>query len=211
MCRASLAHHEWCVVRGEVGQYRKGEFMNVVVRPQATPNPNAVKFITNHDVLEIGKVSFADSSECEHVPLAAGLLYLANVTQVHLFENIITVTQNGASDWDMLSGAVTSIIEVELPDHNAQFEVSDTKAPVDRSTLSPELREIEEIIDRTIRPGLQADGGDLQVLERDGNIITIRYEGACGGCPSATMGTLEAIKSILRQEINDQIDVVALD
>jgi Fe-S cluster biogenesis protein NfuA len=171
-----------------------------------------MKFLINHDVLESGKVSFNDSSECEYVPLAAGILYLANVTQVHMFENVITVTQNGASDWEMLGGAVESIIEVELPTHNPAFVVAETqKAKVDRSNLSPELQNIEEIIDRTIRPGLQADGGDLEVVELDGNILTIRYEGACGGCPSAMLGTLEAIKNILRNEVNENIDVVAID
>jgi Fe-S cluster biogenesis protein NfuA len=61
-----------------------------------------------------------------------------------------------------------------------------------------------------VRPGLQADGGDLEVLELDGNILTIRYQGACGGCPSAMMGTLQAIESILREEFNPYLEVVAV-
>jgi Fe-S cluster biogenesis protein NfuA len=72
------------------------------------------------------------------------------------------------------------------------------------------LQQIDEILERTVRPGLQADGGDLEILELDGNILTIRYEGACGGCPSAMMGTLEAIKSILRHEFNPDLEVVAV-
>jgi Fe-S cluster biogenesis protein NfuA len=61
-----------------------------------------------------------------------------------------------------------------------------------------------------VRPGLQADGGDLEILELDGNILTIRYEGACGGCPSAMMGTLQAIEGILRTEFNPYLEVVAV-
>jgi Fe-S cluster biogenesis protein NfuA len=44
----------------------------------------------------------------------------------------------------------------------------------------------------------------------DGNILTIRYQGACGGCPSSMMGTLQAIESILRTEFNPYLEVVAL-
>ena len=69
---------------------------------------------------------------------------------------------------------------------------------------SPELQQIEDILDRTIRPGLQADGGDLQVLSLENNKLEIAYQGACGGCPSAFMGTLEAIENILQHETGNK-------
>ncbi|MEZ4871765.1 MAG: NifU family protein [Bdellovibrionales bacterium] len=63
-------------------------------------------------------------------------------------------------------------------------------------------------MDRTIRPGLQADGGDLEILEFKDNEIKILYMGACGDCPSAMMGTLDAIQNILRHELgNDELRV----
>ena len=49
-----------------------------------------------------------------------------------------------------------------------------------------------------------------RVLELDGNILTVKYQGACGGCPSAMMGTLQAIEGILRTEFNPYLEVVAL-
>ena len=61
-----------------------------------------------------------------------------------------------------------------------------------------------------LRPTLQADGGDLQVLEMKGNILTVRYEGACGSCPSSQAGTLEAIEGILRTEFREDIRVEAV-
>jgi NFU1 iron-sulfur cluster scaffold homolog, mitochondrial len=186
--------------------------MEVKVKMQPTPNPKAMKFIINHDVISDGKVSFNDASECEQMPLASGLLYLANVTQVHLFENVITVTQNGASDWEMLGGAVESIIGVEMPAHNPRFEVVNKRnKKIDLSNLPPEIAKVEEILERTIRPGLRADGGDLEVVELADDVLTIRYEGACGGCPSAQLGTLEAIKNILRNEYKPEIEVVTVD
>jgi Fe-S cluster biogenesis protein NfuA len=183
----------------------------IEIKTQRTPNPNAWKFIVNQDVKREGKISYTSAAECAHVPLAAALLDLANVTQVHLFENVLTVTQNGASDWTNLAPAVEDVVRARLAAHDAGFTDHSEKPKAEaRAALSPDLLKIEEILDRTVRPGLQADGGDLEVLELDGNILTVRYQGACGGCPSAMMGTLQAIEGILRDEYNPYLEVVAL-
>ena len=62
-------------------------------------------------------------------------------------------------------------------------------------------------MDRTIRPALQMDGGDLQIIALDGNTLTVNYQGACGSCPSSSMGTLKAIEGILRDEFNPDLVV----
>jgi len=183
---------------------------NVQIRTQKTPNPNAQKFILDRDVKLSGKVSYQEVSECAHVPLAVALMKLANVVQVHFFENVITVTQNGASDWAALEPAVFDVIKAQMDFHNPMFDDQVAKQTVDRATLPKDVQTIEDILDRTVRPGLQADGGDLEVVELDGNILTIRYQGACGGCPSSMMGTLQAIEGILRTEYNPYLEVVAL-
>lgn len=182
------------------------------IRTQATPNPNAWKFVLDRPVKIEGKISYQDPEAAAHVPLAASLLRLANVTQVHLFDNVITVTQNGASDWEILDPAVQKVIKDLFASHDPAFPdvLSRPKTKPDLASLSPELQLVEEILERTVRPGLRADGGDLEVVELDGNILTIRYEGACGGCPSSMMGTLQAIESILRDEFNPYLEVVAI-
>ncbi|MEC7182301.1 MAG: NifU family protein [Bdellovibrionota bacterium] len=48
----------------------------------------------------------------------------------------------------------------------------------------------------------------MECLSFEDNILVIKYQGACGTCPSSTTGTLEAIKGILRDEMNNpEIDV----
>lgn len=181
------------------------------IRTQRTPNPNAWKYVLDRDIKLTGKVSYTEIPDCEHVPLAASLLRLANVTQVHLFENVITVTQNGASDWSVLDPTIQNVIDAKIEEHDPSFVDQVTRPkPTRHEDLPKEVQQIEEILERTVRPGLQADGGDLEILELDGNILTIRYQGACGGCPSAMQGTLQAIESILREEFNPYLEVVAV-
>jgi NFU1 iron-sulfur cluster scaffold homolog, mitochondrial len=90
--------------------------------------------------------------------------------------------------------------------HNPNFAVEEKKQ-VRATPSTPEIAQIEEILDRTIRPALQMDGGDLQVMGLDGNVLTVNYQGACGSCPSSSAGTLKAIEGILRDEYNPDMVV----
>ena len=65
------------------------------------------------------------------------------------------------------------------------------------------------MLDQKVRPALAGDGGGLEVLEIDGLTVKIKYQGACGSCPSAISGTLMAIEGLLRRDINPAIDVVS--
>ncbi len=58
-----------------------------------------------------------------------------------------------------------------------------------------------------LRGMLQADGGDLEVVGIEGNDVTLRLTGACGGCPHATMTIKQGIERILREQINGDIVV----
>ena len=71
------------------------------------------------------------------------------------------------------------------------------------------LKKINELLDQKVRPALAGDGGGLEVLGVDGFTVSIRYQGACGSCPSAISGTLMAIEGLLRRDINPAIEVVA--
>lgn len=72
---------------------------------------------------------------------------------------------------------------------------------------NPELEKINSIIDHDIRPFLQRDGGDLKILDFKDNILTIDYQGACGCCPHAKMGTLMMIQEVLKERYNPDIKV----
>lgn len=179
----------------------------VMVFTQWTPNPNAFKFIVSEFVLASGKAGFQDMEEAVHIPLVYNLLALDGVTQVHLYENVITVTQDGEQDWGPLSESIENMIKVYLPTHDINFERKKAKS---REGLPPDVLQIEDILDRTIRPGLQADGGDVEVVALEGDVLSIRYEGACGTCPSSMAGTLQAITSFLRDEFRPDIEVVTV-
>jgi len=181
--------------------------MNVKMMIQPTPNPFAKKIICNLDLKSQGKVSFNTAKEAEHIPLASALLAIPGASQIHFFENIATITQDGSAAWDDLLAQAETIMRQLLPDHNADFLSAEENR---RRELSPEIAQIEAILDQMIRPALQGDGGDLEVLALEGKLLTIRYEGACGTCPSSVTGTLAAIQSVLRDEFDPDLEVIPI-
>ncbi|RTZ97124.1 MAG: NifU family protein [Deltaproteobacteria bacterium] len=52
-----------------------------------------------------------------------------------------------------------------------------------------------------IRPMLQADGGDVELVEVDGNIVKVRLQGACSGCPMSQMTLKNGIERVLKAKI----------
>lgn len=60
---------------------------------------------------------------------------------------------------------------------------------------------VQKVLDM-IRPRLQADGGDVELVEvgEDG-IVKVRLTGACGGCPFATMTLKNGIEAVLKRQL----------
>ncbi|MDX1611691.1 MAG: NifU family protein [Candidatus Thermoplasmatota archaeon] len=61
---------------------------------------------------------------------------------------------------------------------------------------------IQEVLDR-IRPALQMDGGDCQLVDwdQDAGVVKIHFVGACGGCPMSTMTLKQGIERALKQYV----------
>jgi Fe-S cluster biogenesis protein NfuA len=59
---------------------------------------------------------------------------------------------------------------------------------------------IEDVLGR-VRPFLQADGGDIELLAVDGNAAIVRLTGTCAQCPSAQMTLYLGIETALREEM----------
>jgi Fe-S cluster biogenesis protein NfuA len=181
----------------------------LLIRVAPTPNPNARKFILSQPVLLEGKANFTSLQEASEVRLAYDLLVIPGVRGVHFFENVITITLAFDQDFDELQPQLIAVIRTRMPIHDPAFNKKHSeKSKVDPSLLPEEVRKIEDILDRTVRPGLQGDGGDLEVLRFENDQLFVRYQGACGSCPSSTTGTLMAIESILRDELGRPIEVI---
>ncbi len=169
-----------------------------------TPNPNAVKFVLK-DRLSWGRAFSFDSAEsAASDPLASKLFEIPHVVNVYYMDKWITVTQDGEADWPKL------VREIAMPIREAEAALKPEHEIVSNfDDDDPRLAAIRKLLDEQVRPALLSDGGDLQIVGLEGNVLSIRYFGACGSCPSSLAGTLSAIGNLARTiEPDIEVEVV---
>ena len=80
--------------------------------------------------------------------------------------------------------------------------------PKKRMTNLQKIKLIEEVLDREIRPQLKKDGGDLELIDVEGNTVTIAFRGMCAGCRSAAFTRQDFIQGKLREFVDPELVVV---
>jgi Fe-S cluster biogenesis protein NfuA len=67
--------------------------------------------------------------------------------------------------------------------------------------------EVLDVLDK-LRPFLQRDGGDVELVDVEDGIIKLRLMGACGSCPSSTITLKAGIERALLEEVDGVVEVV---
>jgi Fe-S cluster biogenesis protein NfuA len=184
---------------------------------QETPNPNAVKFILKEPVTNGVARQFDSADKAEGDPLAKALFDMGHVVSIFYMDKMVTVEKTDEGDWDELLPQLAVPIRAA---ESANTMGATSAATTDGSSLTgalaavmsddPRLVQINEILDEKVRPALMSDGGYLEVLGIRDNTLSIRYQGACGSCPSSLTGTLMAIEGMIKQEVDPDLEVVAV-
>ena len=182
------------------------------IQVEMTPNPNAWKFVLPGPVIAEGNATFRSFEDARDIPLAAALIRTGHVTQVYFFDNYITISQDGDISWDILADVIRTRIADFFDNHDPSSVTPDKSGPLSFEINQELLERINKLLEETVRPALQGDGGDMQIAGFDDvtKTLKIAYQGACGSCPSATAGTLVAIQSILQESIDPEITVTAV-
>lgn len=190
-----------------------------ITRIEETPNPAALKFIMDGPVVASGSLSFSSGEDEEEYtgdsPLALALFKVGAI-ELFLCQNYVSVTMFSPNAWEHFTGDVKSAIETNLLPPGEKPATSEKKDSfvntIDRETF-PQLPNkeketiIESLMDEIIRPALANDGGGLEVIKVEGNGVVIKYQGACGSCPSSTRGTLAAITRALKGYCDPNLEV----
>ncbi len=179
---------------------------------EETPNPNAVKFILREPVTNGVARQFDSAEKAQADPLAKALFEVGNIVSVFYMDSMVTVEKEDTADWDdllpTLAVPIRAAESVTLNGASGAEAVGGAIAAVVSS--DPRLLRINEILDEKVRPALAGDGGYLEILGLHDHTLSIRYQGACGSCPSSLTGTLMAIEGMLKQEVDPEIEVVAV-
>ncbi|WPD25040.1 MAG: Fe-S cluster assembly protein NifU [Candidatus Electrothrix scaldis] len=82
-------------------------------------------------------------------------------------------------------------------------------APVkeQRMTTLQKIKKIEQVLEREVRPTLKKDGGDIELVDVDGDFVTVSLRGACAGCHSSRTTLKEYVEKKLREQVVDSLIV----
>ena len=178
---------------------------------EETPNPNAVKFILREPVSNGVARQYGSADQAENDPLAKSLFDVGHVVSVFYMDRMITVEKEDDGDWDELLPALAVPIRAAEAVNSVAAAAAAVGGPIAAITSDdPRLLKINEILDERVRPALMGDGGYLEVLGLTDHTLSIRYQGACGSCPSSLTGTLMAIEGMLKQEVDPDLEVIAV-
>ena len=184
---------------------------------QPTPNPNAFKFLVDQPLAKSGQtLAYSKPEQAQKDVLAQGMFAIPGVETLFFCDNFVTVSMTAQADWRTVASQVKHMLESHVPDSASSSEAETATGPTHAedplATIpkggDPEiLARINSLLDDRVRPALAGDGGGLQVMGMEGKTIFIKYQGACGSCPSSTSGTLMAIQNLLQAEIDEELVV----
>ena len=181
---------------------------------ELTPNPRAVKFILDRIILDSGSKTIEEGGYLEIDIFATHIFALGIVDLVYCRENFVSITLQSPDLWVIFKDKIKNIIEADLKKYDeGNDEVSSSILDDFDKDKYPRLSDdekaiiVEAILDESVRPALANDGGGLEVIEVEGPVVRIRYQGACGGCPSASGGTLRVIENHLKAQLDPNIKV----
>lgn len=186
------------------------------IQTEETPNPTTLKFLPGMVVASDGTLEAHDEASAASSPLAQALLSIEGVARVLLGYDFVSVTKTGALEWRHLKPRIVAA----LMDHfvNAPFpkELSGASLEVADSAdipLNPDdedydiVKQICDILDSKVRPGLARDGGDISFVKYKDGIVWLLLKGACAGCPSSTLTLKAGVESLLRAYVPEILEV----
>ncbi len=204
----------------------------VVVYMEQTPNPAALKFVTNAALLVQGSAEFTNKQDALASPLAYSLFDFTGVRSVFIAENFVTVTKTEEIEWWDIQNIVREYIRsylvsgddifdkelmAQLQSKPRKTEIPAAAVPVEKPTpqhySDAENNAISEKImatlDEYIKPAVAQDGGAIDFKSFEDGIVTLVLKGSCSGCPSSTITLKHGIERVLKSMIPEVSEVIA--
>jgi len=181
------------------------------IQVEETPNPNSLKFYPGETVLESGTVNFQDKVQGSlKSPLAKALFRIAGVKSVFFAQDFITVSKDDddSIQWNVLKPQIFSAIMIFYTMKQPILYGSIDDDPNSIKDIDSNIvKDIKTLITEKIRPTIQEDGGDLEFVSFEDNIVKVRLQGACTSCPSSVVTLKNGIKNMLQYYIPEIQDV----
>ena len=176
---------------------------------EETPNPNTLKFLPGQQVIEEGTRDYKSVEDAVHSPLAQSLFALEGVEGVFLAPAFVSVSKDDAADWEALKTRIMAVIMEHYTSGQAVLkEPQDNAATRPGHDLLDEIsKQIVELIEQRVKPAVAQDGGNIEFVGFEEGVVYLSLEGACAGCPSATVTLKHGIENMLKHYVPEVVRV----
>lgn len=182
----------------------------VYITANPTPNPDALKFIVDRQIVDGEPVSINTKVQAQGSPLAEKLFALNGVRTLFAFQNFVTVTKEGDMPWQEFAREIGKTIRTHIQEGAtvnflAAEEINATSGLEEGESIGVIKSVLEEI-----RPHVAADGGNIVFAGYKDGVVQLMMQGSCAGCPSSTMTLKAGIETRLRELLPEVKEVVAI-
>lgn len=169
------------------------------IQTEITPNPNALKFFPGMQVISGDPVSLINKEEAKKYRIADELFDVQDVTGIMLGSDFISITKDPDGDWEILKPQIFSII-VDFFTSGGEIEQG-FQQEEDKEATDEVSQQIREIIQEKVRPAVMEDGGNVIFKGYKDGVVYLKLQGACSGCPSASVTLKDGIENMLQYYI----------
>lgn len=184
---------------------------NIEIYIESTPNPNALKFISNLGLSDT-PIDILRGQQEEHPLLTTLFNQYKWISKAFINMNYIALTKEEDATWEDDQHEIRSIISQYLKegiDFSALKDTSETTATLpDTVTASEYDQKIIDILDEYIKPAVAQDGGDISFHSYRQGQVFVRLSGACSGCPSSTATLKNGIENLLKEMLPKVVEEV---
>ncbi|MFY0400177.1 MULTISPECIES: NifU family protein [Brevundimonas] len=180
------------------------------IQTEATPNPNALKFLPGRDVAGEQTLEYRSIDEAAASPLAEALFELEGVEGVFFGADYVSVTRAAdGPDWTAMKAPILSVVMDHFVSGAPLMRAGAEAAPEDGAPDSEIVAEIKGLLDTRIRPAVAQDGGDILFdhFDEETGVLRLRMRGACAGCPSSSATLKAGVEQMMRHYVPEVTSV----
>ncbi len=185
---------------------------------EQTPNPEALKYVTNH-LLFKGIADFKDKEvAAQWSPMANSLMELPYVKSAYFNQNYVTITKEFNYEWSDIMLKIKEFVKdyiekggTVIGEGYAEFAAQEAAASTAGQFSGEDgeiARKIKELIDTYVKPAVEGDGGNIEFKSYDKGVVHVQMQGSCSGCPSSTVTLKSGIEGMLKRMVPEVTEVV---
>ena len=161
-----------------------------MIEIEKTQNPNVMNFYTGKPLLKEGFSLYADSQTKTQNDFLQNVFASIPLKRVLLLPDMLFVEKEDEADFDKFAPLIMAFLE--------DLHITEAKD----ETLC--LEKIEALIEARIRPFLIRDGGNIEIIDFNDGVLSVRFEGHCKGCPHAD----QTLKNVIEHTIKKYLPQV---